>query len=564
MSWKKERLKKLQDIIITTQFFAIILITMAIFTYFRPHYLNNIVINHTFYLLFFLVMLVAGILYFENTFRNDKNLYEEKILNYSSILNLILFILTTIIVYLTKQSETFIFIEFLYILPVLTISISHGLNYGLFFSAVVSVNVLFFNNSYLELNDSLEATLLFIGILFLSAWLSGSFTELEKSTRSNLESLTNIDKLTGLSNHKHFQEVLKNVLENKHSYSEVSLILADMDYFKFYNDSFGHTQGDRLLKEVGQIIDQTVPTDCTPARYGGDEFAIILPGYTDIKAKEIAEKIRLVVEQTSFYGEKHIPHNNITISLGVSSTKHNSRNSRYLIDAADKALYNSKYTNNNKVTFYFSILNNINESINKEQQGFIYSLKTLLTIIDAKDRYTYGHSERVANLSVELAQNLGIKGQELENLKIGAFLHDIGKIEVDRSTLTKHGKLDETEWEIMKNHTVYGGELAAAISRVYNCSDIIRSHHENLDGSGYPDGLKGDEIPFGAKILRIVDSFDAMTTKRPYRPNLTVEKALEELYRYKGIYYDPKILHVFSELICKYPEYRKDHYANAP
>jgi putative nucleotidyltransferase with HDIG domain len=155
------------------------------------------------------------------------------------------------------------------------------------------------------------------------------------------------------------------------------------------------------------------------------------------------------------------------------------------------------------------------------------------------------------NYSIKVAEALKLDEEYKKILKYGAFLHDIGKIDMDREILTKPGKLTEFEMNIIKKHPVYGAAMVQPIKSLYGCIELILYHHENIDGSGYPEGIKGDEIPLGAKILRIVDSFDAMITDRPYKRGISVEDAKKELQKYAGVYYDKEIVEVFIELVEK-------------
>ncbi|MDI6631491.1 MAG: HD-GYP domain-containing protein, partial [Thermoanaerobacteraceae bacterium] len=184
-----------------------------------------------------------------------------------------------------------------------------------------------------------------------------------------------------------------------------------------------------------------------------------------------------------------------------------------------------------------------------KEKELLNSMRTLLMVVNAKDRYTYGHSERVLSYALALAEKMGLSGEEKDLLRYGAYLHDIGKIEVESPVLNKPSFLNKKEWELMKKHTVWGSELIQPLVAFREILPIIRSHHENYDGSGYPDHLKGEEIPLLARILRLADSFDAMTSNRPYRKALTFSEACAELERYAGALYDPELVPLFLEAV---------------
>ncbi|MEW6172452.1 MAG: HD-GYP domain-containing protein [Bacillota bacterium] len=170
-------------------------------------------------------------------------------------------------------------------------------------------------------------------------------------------------------------------------------------------------------------------------------------------------------------------------------------------------------------------------------------------MINTKDRYTFGHSERVMSYSLALAEKVGLSEEEKDVLRYGAYLHDIGKIEIETAILNKEGSLDKEEWATMKNHAKYGTGIIQPLAAFKEIVPVVRFHHENYDGSGYPDGLRGEEIPLLARILRIADSFDAMTTDRPYRKAMSFSDACREIGRCAGRFYDPQLVPVFFEAV---------------
>jgi putative nucleotidyltransferase with HDIG domain len=197
------------------------------------------------------------------------------------------------------------------------------------------------------------------------------------------------------------------------------------------------------------------------------------------------------------------------------------------------------------------VFDEMSSTLTHEEKDLFNSIRTLIMVINAKDKYTYGHSLRLMELFKNLALRLGLNSQTVSNVSYGALLHDIGKIEIPREILNKHTRLSEEEWVILKQHPQWGADMIRPLSSIKGVKDIILYHHENLDGTGYPKGLKGEEIPIGARILRIADSYDAMTTNRPYKEALTKEQALEELVRYSGIYYDPVIVKEFINMMSE-------------
>ncbi|NPV93320.1 MAG: diguanylate cyclase [Firmicutes bacterium] len=445
--------------------------------------------------------------------------------------------------------------KILFLLPIIINAGQHGRFFGLGLTAFISGVLVYIDLTGVEgvrINQALEGDLVLISIMFLCGWLFGGLADVEKDIRKELSILASCDELTGLFNHRAFQERLELELQAAHAaVGSLGLVMLDIDYFKYYNDTFGHQYGDDVLIQMGRIIGERLPESAVAARYGGDEFAIILRGATEAEVLELAENIKSGIEDYSFYGGNVLPKRRISISAGVALFPTHASTKEELIRLADHALYRAKNLNRDKVEVYFSVLDELGRMVSESERGDLTSLKNLVRIINAKDRYTFGHSERTVIYAVAVAKRLGWRHEEIDVLKYGAFLHDIGKIEIDPSILNKTSSLTETEYTIIKQHPVWGSEMVLPIQSLNPGYCIIRGHHENYDGTGYPDGIKGTEIPEGARILRIVDSFDAMTSHRTYRDALSREAALEELTRGIGTSYDPELVPIFIQLAEK-------------
>ena len=189
------------------------------------------------------------------------------------------------------------------------------------------------------------------------------------------------------------------------------------------------------------------------------------------------------------------------------------------------------------------------ELFNNLEKAYIDTLSALTNAIDAKDSYTRGHSDRVTDLSVRLAKEVGIESKEVERIRLGGMLHDIGKIGIPELILNKPGRLDDHEFEVIKSHPVLGVGILGDVEFLQNVVPIIKHHHERYDGRGYPDKLKGTEIPYYARIVSIADTYDAMTTTRPYRKALTIEESLKEIEKCKGSQFDPELADIFIKMI---------------
>ena len=189
------------------------------------------------------------------------------------------------------------------------------------------------------------------------------------------------------------------------------------------------------------------------------------------------------------------------------------------------------------------------ELFNNLEKAYLDTLSALTNAIDAKDSYTRGHSDRVTDLSVRLAKEAKLENSELEKIRLAGMLHDIGKIGIPESILNKPGRLDDQEFEVIKSHPVLGVSILGSVEFLQNVVPIIKYHHERYDGKGYPDKLKGNDIPYLARIVSIADTYDAMTTNRPYRKALTTEESLREIERCKGTQFDPELADLFIQMI---------------
>lgn len=399
-------------------------------------------------------------------------------------------------------------------------------------------------------NIYLESDVIFTGVMIISAWLTGGIAEIEQKTRKILLETANRDGLSGVYNHRFFQVYLKSSLEKaKKKNSSLSLIIIDIDYFKYYNDTFGHIAGDQVLKDVGKILLKEIDNPAIAARYGGDEFCILLPDNDSIAAYSLAKELKYKIESLAFKNTEQLPTGKLTITIGVANYPEHTKSGEDLLELADQALYKAKKTSKDKIELYFNVLDSLKGTCTQSETELLSSMRTLLSIINAKDRYTYGHSERVLEYSTLLAKNYGLSENEVRLIQYGAYLHDIGKIEIDINILNSTRNPIEDEWIVLKQHAYWGSEIIRPIKSLEEVAPYILYHHENYDGTGYPLGISGKDIPLGARIIRIADSFDAMTTDRPYKKGMSYQCACKELMTFVGSHYDPDLCHLFVKLI---------------
>jgi diguanylate cyclase (GGDEF)-like protein/putative nucleotidyltransferase with HDIG domain len=358
------------------------------------------------------------------------------------------------------------------------------------------------------------------------------------------------DELTGLRNHRYFQESLNDVIENSAlSGNDFALLFIDLDLFKTYNDIYGHIMGDELLKDFGKLIKRTIRDTDIGARYGGDEFSCILR-QTDISgAQKVAERIRQKFEaQMKQKGAV------VTCSIGIACWRIDGVMREKIVEAADQALYHAKRAGGNRVSLASKL--NADEKVKTEVVGKADTNKAIESIVyalaatvDTRDHYTYGHSKAVCRYSIELAEAAGYSPEEIQIIRSAALLHDIGKLNLPDSILTKREPLTDTEWDMIKHHPELGARILKYIVGLRGCVDAVLFHHERYDGKGYPRGLSGEDIPRDARIMAIADSYDAMTSERGYKKRaFTEEEALRELKACAGTQFDPELVDLFINI----------------
>jgi diguanylate cyclase (GGDEF)-like protein len=353
---------------------------------------------------------------------------------------------------------------------------------------------------------------------------------------SEARRLADKDPLTGLLNHRTIHQRLQSEQERQpRDPRPVSLIMIDMDNFKLFNDTYGHPAGDDVLRRVGAVLRRACRTGDAVARYGGDEFLLLLPGTPAPQAVRCAERIHKALARERFrFQNGNIP---IRFSCGVATFPSDTDSFQQLVPLADSRLYHSKAAGGDCITAQDSA----NATHPLMQIDGFELLRGMLHAIDAKDNYTLRHCEAVTKYALEIGRILGLSDAELETLQIAGLLLDIGKIGVPDEILMKTGCLTDEEAEAMSRHPVFGAVIVSGLPDMADVVLGVRHHHECYDGTGYPDRLAGQAIPLVGRILAVADAYAALTADHPYRKSLTATQALEVIEKNVGTQFDPFI-----------------------
>ena len=363
------------------------------------------------------------------------------------------------------------------------------------------------------------------------------------------------DRLTGLLNREHFLKTMDEFYE-KYKNSSLALIIFSVDDFKLYNQLYGEAEGDEALRHIAQIIRGTVGGSGRSCRYSGKEFAVLLPGYDIFSARGLAENISAQINDINRQrGEDDTYFKALTVSCGICAIPYAATTARELLSNADLAVYHVKRTGKNGIMVYSDqFISEKTGGAARDQHRSKYeeyapTIYALTAAIDAKDHYTFQHSKSVAHYAEALAREAGGSEEFQEIVKEAGLLHDIGKIGIPENILNKKGKLTDEEYEVMKKHVASSVEIIRHLPLMDYVIPAVIGHHERYDGRGYPRRVAGKDIPLAARILCIVDSFDAMVSKRCYKQSMPVDEAVKELERGAGTQFDPELVPIFCEMI---------------
>ncbi len=388
--------------------------------------------------------------------------------------------------------------------------------------------------------------------------------------KDKLESLALKDALTEIYNFRYFRERLGAEFERaKRTLSPISIMMIDIDYFKSINDTHGHQFGDRILKQVARFLKVELRANDVVARWGGEEFAIILPDTNRNDALGVANKILDLFHTRSFGDGTNVI--KLKCSIGVVSYPEDPLfSTEELIDGGEEGIYRVKERGGDGVAIYGHDINTqaIDTYSVEDRKRFVDAVKQKLTFysvrsersileaiyslaksIELRDKRTREHCDRMVEYAEKTARRLGMNTQEIDNVRRAAMLHDIGKIGISDGILLKPGKLTPEEYEAVKKHPVIGADIISVAGFLKDIVPLILCHHERWDGAGYPRGLRGEEIPLGARILAVADVYEAVTSDRPYHKAISKQDAIKILKDGAGTQFDANIVDVFLDVI---------------
>ncbi len=328
------------------------------------------------------------------------------------------------------------------------------------------------------------------------------------------------DQLTGLHNRAFFDEQMQHLVGR--DVYPLAFLAIDVDGLKVINDTLGHHQGDQLLRDVAQLLRQTVGQGAFVARVGGDEFGVVLPATDQTKGYQVVDKIQRATQAH----EGHVP---LSLSMGLAVALDNSMPLTAVFRRADDRMYRDKLLHKDTVKARL--------------------LDALTTALQGRGHATERHTQRLDRWAQQLAQELDLSAQQVATLSLLVSVHDLGEVGTPDELLVKPGPLTAEEWGIMRQHAERGYRIAMSLPGLDDVAELVLKHHERWDGKGYPLGLQGEEIPVQCRILAIVDAFDAMTQERPYRVAMTRDEALDELRRSSGTQFDPTLVEIFLSIM---------------
>jgi diguanylate cyclase (GGDEF)-like protein len=368
------------------------------------------------------------------------------------------------------------------------------------------------------------------------------------------------DRLTGIPNRETLLTTLTAEVERaSRHYKPLSVAFIDIDRFKPINDTYGHNSGDAVLRQVARLVSESVRASDTFGRYGGEEFMLILPETMPEDAFNLAEELRAIVAGATLKiadGQQL----RVTISVGIAGGRGAELQLDMLVDRADAAMYAAKSLGRNR-TYLFRELDEEapvrRAPISADHRAQATAIgqwasdtatQALASVLAPQPHHRGRPSDMIAALATGIGLEMGLPTEEIERIRIAALLHDLGKIAIPEEILDKPTQLSASEWQAIGEHPRIGQVILEQASNLREAIPVVLHHHERFNGGGYPHGLRGNEIPLGARIVAVADAYHAMVHDRPYKEALTHEGALDEIRRHAGTQFDPVVVDVFCRI----------------
>ena len=371
------------------------------------------------------------------------------------------------------------------------------------------------------------------------------------------------DRLTGIANRETLLATLAAEIERaSRHYKPLSVAFIDIDRFKPINDTYGHNSGDAVLRQVARLVADAIRASDTFGRYGGEEFMLILPETPAEQAVAVAEELRKLVMQEPLRiadGQSI----KATISIGIAGGRGSELQLDMLVDRADAAMYAAKSLGRNR-TYLFRELDEAapvrRAPISAERRAAATAIgqwasdtatQALASVLAPQPHHRGRPSDMIAALATGIGLEMGLPAEEIERIRIAALLHDLGKIAISEHILDKPTTLSDAEWQAIGEHPRIGQVILEQASNLREAIPVVLHHHERFNGGGYPHGLRGSEIPLGARIVAVADAYHAMVHDRPYKQALSHEEALDEIRRHSGTQFDPDVVEVFCAIYAQ-------------
>jgi len=397
------------------------------------------------------------------------------------------------------------------------------------------------------------------------------------SANARLESLSTTDPLTELPNHRALLESLEKETAGARRYGHLfSVLFFDGDHFKRVNDTYGHRVGDAVLLELGRRVRDILRGGDTIGRYGGEEFMVLLPETDTIHACKVAERMRVAIAAHPLALGLVEGGINLTISIGAATFPTDGQSGSEIVNKADQAMYWAKRLGRNQIrtaleaerasqdSTLAATIQNLERSDAPSFDGLgveqavrtnqLTTIQSLMGLLDSRDQGISAHCYQVSDLAAAIARELGMDQETVFAVSTAGMLHDVGKIAIPDLLLQKAGTLTANEWALIKQHPELGAQILEVSPYLHHLIPAVGHHHENWDGTGYPDGLKGENIPLAARIIRVTEAYWAMMTTRSYQAQRSTLSARSELLRCSGTHFDPDIVQAAIRVLVRIEE----------